>query len=401
MQKQFQSTVGPVVDIATPSTGKLRALGFLWGAIALFPIAVINYSIIQALTTSDLLGKRPVYLVGLLLMPVLAWYALGSAVQRFRAASTENRYFRSGPGGISICLPDDYASSTFRFSLEILEFDLPWDQIKTWYPFVQSTNGIPTDRSIVFETVNNQKFSIKTYHFAEAQKEIAANISRSKLIVSENDLAPDVEQPAEDHEFKVPASAGELSFEIKKNRDLLKEIDLRTVPQRERAAYVQRTAQMLEGKVASLFAGFRCKRKSYRPFKEWPDVLGIRLVLRRGLLDGYEIQIEPKDSESRHVTISMCRSSLISDIRRYVAFAVGAVVIVMWFGRLLENVRYWLGDLGELTPLVMIAIFLAVVGAAIGVLQLPISLLRLLVCNKETEEAQKQDLKVGVQEMTI
>ena len=73
----------------------------------------------------------------------------------------------------------------------------------------------------------------------------------------------------------------------------------------------------------------------------------------------------------------------------------------MWFGRLLENVRYWLGDLGELTPLVMIAIFLAVVAAAIGVLQLPISLLRLLVCNKETEEARKQDLKVGVQEMTI
>jgi hypothetical protein len=404
MQQQFQSTVGSVIDVATPSTGKLRALGFLWAIIALFPLAIINYVIIEALTSSDPIVIRPVYLAGSLLMPVLAWYALGSAVQRFRAASTEDRYFRSGPGGISICLPDDYASSTFRFSLAILKFDLPWDQIKTWYPFVQTMNGIPTDRSIVFETVKNQKFSIRTYHFAEKQKEIAANIGRSKLVVPEDGSEPGVEQPPAEQEFKVPASAGELSLEIKKKRDLLKELDLRTVAQSERAAYVQRTADALEAKVPSLFesaAGFRCSRKSYRPFKEWTDVSGVRLVVRRGLLDGYEIQIEPNDSECRRVTISMCPSSLISDIRRYVAMGVGAVYVVMSFSWLLENVRYWLGDLRQLTPLVMVAIFFAVVAVVIGALQLPISLLRLLICNKETEEAQKQGIKLGVQEITI
>jgi len=119
MQQQFQSPVGCVFDIATPSKGKLRALGFLWALIALFPLAVINYLIIDVLTSSHpLLTSKPISFMGALLMPVMAWYALGCAVQRFRAASTEGRYFRSGPGGISVYLTDDYASSTFQFFTE-------------------------------------------------------------------------------------------------------------------------------------------------------------------------------------------------------------------------------------------------------------------------------------------
>jgi hypothetical protein len=86
MQEQFQSSVGRVVDIATPSKRKLRALGLLWVLIALFPIAIINYLVIQALTSSEpLVTSKPISFFGSLLMPVMAWFALGSAVQRFRA----------------------------------------------------------------------------------------------------------------------------------------------------------------------------------------------------------------------------------------------------------------------------------------------------------------------------
>ena len=178
MQKQFQSTVGCVVDIATPSKRKLRALGFLWVVIALLPIAVINYLVIQALTSSDpLVTSKPITFMGSLLMPVMAWFALGNAVQRFRAA-TEERYFRSGPGGISVCVTDDYDGGTFLFSLKNLKFDLPWERIKTWYPFVESMNGIPTERALVFETLENEKIKVKTYHFAESQKQIVASITR-------------------------------------------------------------------------------------------------------------------------------------------------------------------------------------------------------------------------------
>jgi len=401
MQKQFQSPVGCVVDIATPSKGKLRALGFLWALIALLPLAVINYLIIDILTSSHpLVTSKPLAFAGSLLMPVLAWYSLGSAVQRFRAASTEGRYFRSGPGGIAVYLTDDYAGSTFQFSFKSLKFELPWDQIKTWYPFVQSMNGFPTERAIVFETLKNEKIRIKTYHFAEKQQQIVARITQSRSIVPEEPLAPRIEQP---QQFHVPPSAGELTFQIKKKRDLVKEIDLTSVGKFHRAACVERIAGMLEAKIASLCpstAGFKCSRKSYRPFTEWQNIVGVRLFVKRGLLEGYEIQVEPNDSECRRVTISICHSNRLADFRRYASIGVGAVFVVVSF-QWLSTVQHWLGENAEITPLVILAMFVAVVGIATGLMELPIRLLRLLLTNKEREAAQKQGIKVGIQEVTI
>ena len=401
MQKQFQSPVGCVVDIATPSKGKLRALGFLWVLIALFPLAVINYLIINFLTSSNpLVTSKPISFFGSLLMPVMAWYALGCAVQRFRAASTEGRYFRSGPGGISVNLTDDYASSTFLFSLKSLKFELPWEQIKTWYPFVQTMNGFPTERAIVFETLKNEKIKIKTYHFAEKQQQIVARITESRSIVPEEPFTASTEQP---QQFHVPPSAGELSFQIKKKRDLVKEIDLTTVGKLHRAGCVEKIANMLEEKIASLCpstAGFKCSRKSYRPFTEWQNVLGVRLFVRRGLLEGYEIQVEPNDSECRRVTISICHSNRITQFRRYASMGVGAVFVVVSF-QWLSTVQHWLGDASEITPLVILAMFVVVVGIATGLMELPIRLLKLLLTNKQREAAQKQGIKLGIQEVTI
>lgn len=401
MQKQFQSPVGCVVDIATPSKGKLRALGFLWLLIALFTLAVINYLIINVLTSSDpLLTSKPITFLGSLLMPVLAWYSLGCAVQRFRAASTESRYFRSGPGGVSVYLTDDYASSTFLFSLKSLKFELPWDQIKTWYPFVQTVNGFPSERAIVFETLKNEKIRIKTYHFAEKQQQIVASITQSRSIIPEEPLAVSIEQP---QQFHVPPGASELPFQIKKKRDLVKEIDLTSIGKFHRAGYVERIANMLEAKVASLCpnsAGFKCSRKSYRPFMESQNILGVRLFVRRGLLEGYEIQVEPNDSEYRRLTISICHSNRLTDYRRYASMAVGAVFLVVSF-QWLSTVQHWLGDAGELTPLVMLAMFVVVVGIATGLMELPIRLLRVLLTNKQREADQKQGIKLGIQEVTI
>jgi len=401
MPKQFQSPVGCVVDIATPSKGKLRTLGALWVVLALFPLAIINYLIINVLTSSDrIVTSKPTYFFGSLLMPILGWYALGSAVQRFRAASTKGRYFRSGPGGISVYLTDDYASSTFLFSLKSLKFDLPWDQIKTWYPFVQTMNGFASERAIVFETLKNEKIRIKTYHFAEKQQQIVARITESRSIIPEEPLTASFEQS---QQFHVPPSAGELSFQIKKKRDLVKEIDLTSVGKFHRAASLERIANMLEAKIESLCpstAGFKCSRKTYRPFTEWQNVLGVRLFVRRGLLEGYEIQVEPNDSECRRLTISICHSNRLTDYRRYASMGVGAVFVVVSF-QWLSTVQHWLGDSGELTPLVILAMFVAVVGIATGLMELPIRLLRLLLTNKQREAAQKQGIKIGLQEVTI
>lgn len=79
---------------------------------------------------------------------------------------------------------------------------------------------------------------------------------------------------------------------------------------------------------------------------------------------------------------------------------VGGVFFVVSFAWW-SDVQYWLGNSSEFTPLIMLAMFVAVIAIATGLLQLPISLLRLLLSNKQRDEAQKQGIKLGIQEVTI
>jgi len=122
--------------------------------------------------------------------------------------------------------------------------------------------------------------------------------------------------------------------------------------------------------------------------------------VKRGLLEGYEIQVEPNDSECRRLTISICHSNRLTDYRRYASMGVGAVFVVgsfQWF----STVQHWLGDAAEITPVVILAMFVVVVAIATGLMELPIRLLRLLLANKQREADQKQGIKLGIQEVTI
>jgi hypothetical protein len=49
-----------------------------------------------------------------------------------------------------------------------------------------------------------------------------------------------------------------------------------------------------------------------------------------------------------------------TDYRRYASMGVGAVFVVVSF-QWLSMVQHWLGDLGELAPLVLLAMFVVVV----------------------------------------
>ena len=393
---QYSSSVGSVVNVATPATRKLRALGVVWSLITLFPIVVINYLVFDALSSDESLLRSGnlVHLLGSALMPFMAWFALGSALQRFHAASINERYLRAGPGGVSICLPDDTGSATFRFSLRTVSFDLPWDQIKTWYPYVESMNGIPTERSIVFETVKGEKFKIKTYHFEQKQKAIAESIERARTLLLE------VEDHPLEHPISLPPGVGELSIQVKKKRDPVKEIDLSSVAVSERARRVQKVADVLEAKLASLCPtnkGYKYSRKHYQPFPERKTVSGVRVVVRQGMLRGYEIQVEPDDFEYRKLTVSICPSSLISDIRKYAAGAMG-IVFFLFSLKWMPAVQYELGESSQLTILVMLLIVLAAAGVSAGLLQIPIVLLRMLMLDKQADELQKREITLGLQE---
>jgi hypothetical protein len=404
-QTPVQSSIGEVIDVATTFSRKLRVLGLFWSLIALSTFLLINYLIIQALNDDNpiLSTEHPASLMGALLVPLVCWYALGAAVQRFHAAATTERYFRTGPGGVSVCLPDDHIN-TFLFSFRTVKFDLPWEQVKTWYPYVQSINGIPTERAIIFETLEGRKLKIKTYHFRENQKQIAANITRAKSLPTLA-LAKNAANSGEDEArtFALPPRAGDLSLQIKKKKESVKQIDLCSIHSSQRGASIERITDGLEAKMSVICphaAGFKITRKRYQPFREWKNVFGIRLFVRRGLLDGYEIQVEPADSEARTLTISMCPSSLIGDIRRYVSMAVGAAFVLIslkWIG----VISYWLGDFARLTPLVLLALGTAILGLSAGILEVPIRLVRLLISDSENEAIQKREIRVGIREMAV
>jgi hypothetical protein len=398
---------GNVVDVATPSSKRLRALGTLWAVISVFPLLLLNYVIIEAFSSAEsiLSTRHPVELAGIALMPLIAWVSLGNAIQRFHAAKTAERHFRAGPRGISVCLPDDSGKTTLLFAFKTLKFELPWDQVKTWYPYVQSMNGIPTERSIVFETLSGEKIKIKTYHFAERQKQIVENITKARSTrppIAECSAEVAGSATAKPEPFRLPPGTGDLSIQIKKKKEPVKEIDLKTVPLGQRAAYVTGIADLLEAKLLSLCplaAGFKLSRKRYRPIKGRDHIFGLRIHVRRGLLDGYEIQIEPNDAEYRTLVISMCSSSLIDDIRRYVTMGVGAVAFlasIIWMG----TIEHWLGQFAQLTPFVLLAILLATLGLCAALLQAPISLLRLMR-DKQNDAAQKSGIKAGIQEVLV
>ncbi len=399
-QNPVLSPIGEVVAVATPSSRKLRALGLLWTGIGITTFVLLNYLIFQWLLTPNpiLTTSHPVALGSALLVPLVCWYALGSAVQRFHAAAFTDKYFRAGPAGISVCVPDDQ-SNTFLFSFRTLTFDLRWEQIRTWYPFIQSMNGVPTERSMIFETVDGKKLKVKTYNFAESEKQIAANITHARSLTHLNTNG-DV---ACESSVVLPPGVGDVAIEIKKKKEPIKELDLATVHISQRADSLDRIADVLQNKHTSICpvaAGFKYKRKHYRPFQEWKHVSGLRIHVRRGLLDGFEIQLEPKDSELRQVSISMCHSSLIGDIRRYVSIAVGALFVILSLSRF-RDIASWLGDFSRLAPVVVLLLLCAVVGLSVASLELPIRLLRLGMLDRSQAEVRQKTIKVGIQEIVV
>jgi hypothetical protein len=67
----------------------------------------------------------------------------------------------------------------------------------------------------------------------------------------------------------------------------------------------------------------------------------------------------------------------------------------------MHTVEYWLDDFADLAPVAVLAVCVGVGALSLGLLGLLTRLLRLLFANNDGEEAQKQGIRVGIQEMTI
>jgi len=158
-----------------------QGLGFVWIAVAFIPLAILSVLIYVTISSpitlwnSDDTFLLVMILAGFALMPFLVWATLANAVHRFSTSRMENRYFRVGPDGISVCVSEDDAKAVYLFKHESRQVDLMWFQIKEWHP-TYSEKSSPSSRTIVFKTIHEVAFHIPTYNFAENQSQIMDNI---------------------------------------------------------------------------------------------------------------------------------------------------------------------------------------------------------------------------------
>lgn len=82
-------------------------------------------------------------------------------------------------------MPSQKLSDMARLKYRFVVHEMGWKEIRTWYPYVMRVNGIPTDRSLVFEGVEGWKLSVPLLFFNGSQTQIAADLNRS---ISRTDL---------------------------------------------------------------------------------------------------------------------------------------------------------------------------------------------------------------------
>lgn len=167
------SSVGPVIDVARHSWWKALFLGAIWSVIGvpcLMTAAVILYIACTEKTEWFLpLTALPMLLFG--------WCFVASALYWFRTAFQGGYYFRAGHGGLAVRVPG--TTKRFGLGINLLDFDVPWKDIKRCYPFLRTINGITSESAIIVEGEAGWKARIHTAHFFEARDTIAGNIAQA------------------------------------------------------------------------------------------------------------------------------------------------------------------------------------------------------------------------------
>ena len=104
-----------------------------------------------------------------------------AALRRFRIAGDRRVSLRAGPGGLTVCIPNNRGIAGFiRLGYPLRTYEFRWQEVKTWYPFRHLVNGIPTKTSIVFEGQEGWRLAVDTTYFAASQTAIIDAISKAR-----------------------------------------------------------------------------------------------------------------------------------------------------------------------------------------------------------------------------
>ena len=143
----FESDVGPVFDAATWSR---RKAWFLAGGALVFGLLVAA-ALVFAWQPTLVIEKPPKLIVNIheetldlakdspwvaygtsAVAGLIALASLAAAYASATDAANGEYYFRAGPGGLSICVPQGLDFRKFCLAFERLELDIPMDRIADW-----------------------------------------------------------------------------------------------------------------------------------------------------------------------------------------------------------------------------------------------------------------------------
>jgi len=178
-EEVFSSHVGPVITVAEPSKAKPVVSGILWlligGNMVCGSAWMGPWTLIQIMQ-----GKSDEWaLVGIAAgIFVVGWFFLAIFVRRLRAALWPGKMsFAAGPGGISIEFPESARWSSLLTNYNYASHGIAWEDIRTWYPYVLSVNGIPRESEIVFEGAEGWELRVPTLFFQGSRDAIAGGIT--------------------------------------------------------------------------------------------------------------------------------------------------------------------------------------------------------------------------------
>lgn len=167
------SSVGPVVDVARHTWWKALFLALLWSVVGV-PCLMTAAVVVYIACTE----KTEWFMPLIALLPLLfGWGFLASGLYWARTAFQSGYHFRAGNGGLSVRVPG--STRRFGFGIDLLDFEVPWKDVKRCYPFLRTINGITSESAIVLEGEAGWVARIHTAHFAESRDTIASNIAQA------------------------------------------------------------------------------------------------------------------------------------------------------------------------------------------------------------------------------
>jgi len=140
--------------------------------------------------------------LGVGFLGLLAYWCLAVALSSLIVFFHPSYYFRAGPGGLSVRVPNGPCLSTLGLTVNLLEFDMPWDEIQRWWIVEERPLG-GVSRScysypsfVNVKTFAGEEFSIPTEYFRESPN----------IIVSKITDAQEMEVPTFDEEICADAT---------------------------------------------------------------------------------------------------------------------------------------------------------------------------------------------------